>query len=154
MPRRSTIERFLSCNRIAFVGASRYPKSFATTVLRHLEASGHTIVPVNPLAAGSQIEGHLCYGRLADIPGRLDAAYVLVPREQMKDVVDQAIARDVHLVWLHRGAGQQAPPTDAVEAAHKAGIELIDGACALMFDEPVVGIHKLHRLLIRRRFAA
>ncbi len=154
MPDRSTIERFLSCDRIAFVGASRYPKSFANAVLRHFKASGHTVVPVNALAEGGTIEGERCYARLADVPGVIDAAYVIVPRDQMKQVVDDAIARGIRMVWLHRGAGQAAPPAEAVNAALDAGVELVDGACALMFDEPVTGIHRLHRLLIRHRFAA
>jgi hypothetical protein len=31
---------------------------------------------------------------------------------------------------------------------------MIDGACPLMFEEPVRGIHRIHRAMIRRRFAA
>jgi hypothetical protein len=35
-----------------------------------------------------------------------------------------------------------------------SGTPVVDGACPFMFEEPVHGIHMLHRLLAGRRFAA
>jgi uncharacterized protein len=154
MPQQSAIEHFLSCDRIAFVGASRQPKSFAAKLYRQLKANGHELVPVNALAAGVPIDGDQSYASLADIPGVVDAAYVIVPRHDMVRVVADAAACRIRHVWLHRGAGEKPVPDAALQIAADAGIEVVDGACALMFDGSVRGVHKLHRLLIRHRFAA
>ncbi len=57
-------------------------------------------------------------------------------------------------VWLHRGVGTGAVSERAVELCREAGVAVVDGACPLMFAEPVGAFHKLHRMISRRRIAA
>jgi hypothetical protein len=40
------------------------------------------------------------------------------------------------------------------ELGSDAGVLVVDGACPLMFDEPVGGVHRVHRYFVRRRLAA
>jgi predicted CoA-binding protein len=48
-----------------------------------------------------------------------------------------------------RGGGRSLYPVNAAAEG-----PLVDGACPLMFIEPVGGVHRIHRLLAGRRIAA
>jgi predicted CoA-binding protein len=152
MPSRTSIDTFLAPEHIAFVGASRNPKAFANSVYRRLR-EGRTLYPVNEAGADT-VEGDRCYATLAEVPDPVDAVYVIVPAAAMAGVVRDAVARGITRIWLHRGAGQKPVPEEAVAVARASGADLIDGACPLMFDAPVKGIHWAHGVLIKHRFAA
>jgi len=152
MPSRNSIDTFLAQRHIAFVGASRDPKAFASSVYRRLR-EGRTLYPVNG-ADVDTVEGDRCYRSLAEVPDPVDGVFVIVPADAMVGVVRDAIARGIPRIWLHRGAGQRRVPEEAVEIARTAGLDIIDGACPLTFDEPVTAFHKVHRVLIKHRFAA
>jgi hypothetical protein len=42
---------------------------------------------------------------------------------------------------------------EAVARCREAGVEVVAGACPFMFDEPVRGVHRLHRFISGRRIA-
>ena len=149
MADRSTIEAFLAQRRIVFVGASRDPGQFANAVYRHLRDNGRVLVPVNANGGGEPIEGDPSYTDLAQIPGPLGAVLVMVPAANAAAVVDAAVAGGATMVWLHRGMGAGAVSEEAVRRCREAGVAVVDGACPLMFDAPVRGIHRLHRALSR-----
>ena len=154
MPSRQTIDEFLSRQHLAFVGVSRDPKQFANAVYRRLRDDGRVMYPVNRAEEASTIEGDAAFRRLADVPDPVEGVVIMVPREAEVDLVRQAVARGIPRVWLHRGAWQAPVSEEAVRLCREAGVAVVDGACPLMFDEPVGGIHRAHRGLIRRRFAA
>jgi predicted CoA-binding protein len=109
---------------------------------------------VNGADGADLIEGDRCYRTLAEVPDPVDGVFVIVPAAAMADVVRAALARGIPRIWLHRGAGQKPVPAEAVAIARAAGVDVIDGACPLMFAEPVKGIHRVHRLMLKHRFAA
>jgi predicted CoA-binding protein len=154
MPTRSTIEDFLAQRHLAFVGVSRDPKQFANTVYRRLRSGGRTLYPVNTAAAGAPIEGDGSYPRLADVPDPVEGVVVMVPASAAAAVVRHAIGRGVPRVWLHRGGGPGSVSDEAVQLCRDAGVAVVDGACRLMFDKPVRGVHWLHRAFAGRRIAA
>jgi hypothetical protein len=51
------------------------------------------------------------------------------------------------------GAGRGAVSDEAVARCREAGVEVVAGACPFMFDEPVRGVHRLHRFISGRRIA-
>ena len=150
MTSRDTIDRFLALRHVAVVGVSRDPKQFANAVYRRLRHDGRVLFPVNEQAAGAPIEGDASYGTLAEVPQPVDGVLVMVAPERAADVVAEAIVCHVPLVWLGRGA---ASP-EAVAMCRDHGVEVIEGVCPLMFEEPVGGIHRLHRFFVGRRVAA
>jgi uncharacterized protein len=152
MPRRAVIDEFLAQDHLAFVGVSRDDKEFANAVYRRMRETGRLMYPVN--AHADVIEGDACYRRLADVPDPVDGVVVMVAAEAAAGVVQEAVDRGIPRVWLYRGAGKGAVTPEAVELCTRHGIEVVDGACPLMFEEPVRGIHRVHRLFVRRRFAA
>jgi predicted CoA-binding protein len=151
MPSRAVIDDVLAQQHLAFVGVSRDGREFANSVYRRLRDGGRTMYPVHREMA--EIEGDQAYPSLAEVPDPVDAVVVMVPPDQVTAVVHEALARGVPRVWLHRGAGQKPVPADAVAACEAAGVPVVDGACPLMFDEPVTGVHRLHRYVVRRRIA-
>jgi predicted CoA-binding protein len=154
MPARSAVEDFLAQQHLAFVGVSRDRKQFANAVYRHLRSSGRTLYPVNVAAEGSNIEGDPSYPRLAEVPDPVEGVVVMVPAQAAATVVRDAINRGILRVWLHRGGGPASVSEEAVQLCEDAGVAVVDGACPLMFDEPVRGVHWVHRALAGRRIAA
>lgn len=153
MPDLHDVHDILDQQHIAFVGVSTDPKAFASTVYRAMRDRGRTMYPVNR-HADATLEGDPAFARLADVPDPVDAVVVMVPADQVADVVRDALARGIPRVWLHRGAGQGPPAPEAVAACREAGVVVVDGACPLMFDGDVRGVHRWHRWMARRRFAA
>jgi len=152
MPGRATIEDFLAQRELAFVGVSRDPKAFGNVVYRAMRDAGHRLHPVHPTA--EVLEGDACVPSLADVPRTVGGVVVLVPADAAVDVVRDALDAGVPRVWLHRGAGPGAVSDEAVRLCAARGVPVVDGACPLMFLDPVRGVHRLHRALSRRRFAA
>lgn len=89
------LTRFFEPKVIAVVGASDSPGSQAALNFRLLcewqEPRGTTIVPVNPKRA--EIGGRLCYPTLAEVPGDIDVAVILIPEPEaaIADAVDRKI---------------------------------------------------------------
>ncbi len=154
MPARKDIEDFLAQRHLAVVGVSRDSRQFANALYRRLRDGGRTLYPVNAAAAGAPMEGDRSFTSLAGVPDPLDGVLVMVPFTASAEVVRQALARGVRRVWLHRGAGRGAVSEEAVRLCRDAGVPVVDGACPLMFEEPVRGVHRLHRAVAGRRVAA
>lgn len=145
-----TVQRFLAGHRFAVVGASGAKGNFGATIVRTLRDRGDDVVAVNPL--GQPIDGRPCEPDLASVEGELDGVIVMVPADRAVDVVRDCIDHGVRRVWLFRGFGGPGAMSDeAVELCDAAGIEVVAGACPLMFIEPVGLGHRLHRAIRRRR---
>ena len=154
MPDRQIIEDFLAQDHLAFVGVSRDSKQFANSVYRRRRDGGRVLYPVNPAAHGAPLETDKSYERLADVPDPVDGVVVMVPAAVAVEVVKEAAARGIPRVWLYRGVGDGAVSTEAVQLCREHGLAVVDGACPLMFEHPVRGVHWVHRLLAGRRIAA
>lgn len=142
-------ERFLAGHRIAVVGASNDRKKFGNTIFRELVAHGYDAVPVNPRAG--EIEGVAAYAGLTDVPGTVDGVMVIVPGDAAVEAVHAAAARGVAHVWLFRGLGAPGAMSDAsVAACAEHHLDVVAGACPMMFLEPVGRGHDVHRAV--RRF--
>jgi predicted CoA-binding protein len=139
---------FLGCGRIAIVGASDDPKNFGGAVRRALVEHGVDVVAVNPKQ--TSVGGEPCYPTLADAPGPIDGVLVMVPPASAEAVVRATAARGVARVWLFKGIGGPGAASEgAVRLARELGLDVVAGACPLMFLDPVRGAHRLH-LAVRR----
>lgn len=146
----SVVDAFLAGHRIAVIGASDDPKSFARTIYTELKAHGYEPVAVHP-NAGS-VDGDPAHSDLASVPGHLDGAIVMVSAEHAVDVVGECIDGGIEKIWLFQGlGGPGAVSEEAVRACADAGVDVVPGACPLMFLEPVGWFHRLHRSARRGR---
>lgn len=153
MPSRDAIEGFLSERHFAFVGVSRKSKAFPNGVYRHMRDAGYTMTPINPNA--EEIEGDHCYATVADVPNSVGGVVVMVNRERAVGVVQDCLDRGIKRIWLHRGLGSPgAMSSEAVRLCEEAGVEVVAGACLLMFVGPTRHVHWLHKQLARRSVTA
>ena len=143
MPSISAIEDFLAQHRLAFVGASHDPKEFSASVYRALKERGYELHPVNPHAA--EIDGDACVAHVTELPDGIDGAIVMVPAAASASVVEECIEANIPRVWLHQGGGPSSVSDEAVALCREHGIEVVDGACPMMFAEPVGWFHRVHR---------
>lgn len=141
MPTRREIDDFLAQKRIAMVGVSRNPKRFSNIVYRALKEKGYEMYPVNPHA--EMAEGDRCYPSVEQLPGPVDGAIVMLPPESTLEVMRGCAAAGIPRVWL--GNGAVSP--DAVKYGRGQGISVVDGACPMMFAEPVSFGHACHRFV-------
>lgn len=148
MTSRAAVEAVLAQRDLAFVGASRESTAFANAVYRAFVDAGHVMHPVHPVAGA--IEGDPCVRSLAELRGVVGGVVVLLPPDAVLGVVRDAIAAGITSVWLHRAAASD----EAVRLCRVHGVTVVDGACPLLFLEPVRGVHRLHRAIARHRFVA
>ena len=144
-----TVDEFLKGHRFALIGASEDPKSFSRTVMTALEQHGYEVVAVNPRMP--VIDGRPSRASVGAIEGTIDGAIVMLPAAAAEQAVRDCIAVGVTQVWLFKGVGKGACSDAAAQACRDAGIGLVNGACPLMFLDPVRGVHRFHRGVRRAR---
>jgi acetate---CoA ligase (ADP-forming) len=130
-----TLDAILRPRSIAVVGASRRPGTIGFQIVANLLKYGYqgVVYPVNP-KAGS-IHAVPAYGSVADIPGEVDLAVVVVPKEHVLEVVDQCGAKGVKgLVVISAGfrevggAGVERE-RELLERVRRHGMRLVGPNC-------------------------
>jgi predicted CoA-binding protein len=136
--------RFLAVKRLAIVGLSRDPKDFTRTISRELVKRGYQIVPVNPGAAGTVIEGATAVARLQQVQPPVEAALLLTSPAQTDVVLRDCVEAGVRQVWLHRGGGPGAASPGALAFCAAHGLGVVHDLCPFM-ALPGAGLgHRLH----------
>ena len=108
---------------IAVVGLSNHTERPAYDVARYLQSRGFRIIPVNPNE--TEVLGERAYPDLQSVPHRIDIVDIFRRPEHVPEIVRQAIARNVRVVWMQPGAENYA----AAEQAQAAGLVTIVGMC-------------------------
>ena len=143
-------QAFFALDSVALVGASDDKKHFSNAVVHALKDHGVHVTPVNPHEA--TVAEQTCYPNIAAVPGPLDGVIVMVNHVAALQVVDECIERGVTHVWLFKGLGGDSAVSDEAIARCRANhIEVIPGACPMMFLRPVQGLHRFHRGIRRLR---
>lgn len=116
----------LDPRRIALIGASADEGRLTARPQRYLRRHGFTgeLFPVNPRA--SSVLGERAYPSLADIPGPIDVAYILLGTEAVESQVEACAARGIPLACVLADGFAEAGPEgaarqDRVLAAARAG---------------------------------
>ena len=131
----SKLDGIFDPHSVAVIGASTRPGTVGNDIFRNLLLSGFngSVYPVNPKS--THVLGVHSYASLADIPGPVDMAVVIVPSKAVLQTVDEAKAKGVKgLVVISAGfketgaAGLELEKQlrDKVQAA---GIPLIGPNC-------------------------
>lgn len=129
------LDSILRPGSIAVVGASRRPGTIGWQILDNLLRHGYTgvVYPVNPGARS--VHSIPAYATVGDIPGPVDLAVVVVPKEHVPGVVEQCGAKGVKgLVVITAGfkevggAGVERERA-LVESARRHGMRLVGPNC-------------------------
>lgn len=124
---------------IAVVGASTNPDKSACTVPQYLQEVGYRVIPVNPNAAGETILGERVYGKLTDVPDKVDMVQVFRPSEEVPALVDMAIEKGAEFVWMQIGIVHEG----AAARAEAAGLLVIMDLCARVCHRMLVNSGQL-----------
>ena len=77
------IRRILATVRtIAMVGASTNWNRPSYFVMKYLQGKGYRVIPVNPAAAGQELQGEHVYASLRDIPDKIDMVDIFRASDQ------------------------------------------------------------------------
>jgi acetate---CoA ligase (ADP-forming) len=85
---------------VAVVGASKTPGKQGHTAIRYLQRAGFPggIFPINP--GGGEIEGIACYPSVAEAPGRIDCALMVIPAAASVAAVKDCAERGVRSIII------------------------------------------------------
>lgn len=140
---------FLAQKRIAVVGVSREPGT-GNAIFNRLRQAGYDAIPVNPHTA--EIDGVPCYPSVQAIPDGVDGVVIVTRPAVTEEVVRDCAAAGVGRVWMHEngfaGAANSSVSQAAVAFCRENGIDVIAGACPLMFGPTADFGHKCMRWLL------
>jgi predicted CoA-binding protein len=125
---------------------SRNPSQPANTIYRKLKTAGHQVFAINPNA--EMVEGDPCYASLASVPGGLDAVVIVTRPQITLEIVRQCKKLGIRWVWMHRSFGKGSVSAEAVRFCRENDILVIDGACPMMFCQPVDFAHLCMRTIL------
>jgi len=112
---------------IALVGASSNPEKPSNYVGAFLQQKGYRVIPVNPGAAGQEINGEKVYASLAEIPDKIDMVDVFRPSEAVPGIVNEVLALKERpaVIWLQLGIVNE----EAAAKARAEGIAFVQDRC-------------------------
>ncbi len=121
----------LNPRRIALIGASADAARLTARAQIYLRKHGFSgeLYPVNPRA--TEIMGERAYASLADIPGPVDFAYILLGTQQVEGQIEAVAAKGVPVAailadgFAEAGADGLAMQARLVAAAREAGVRLL-----------------------------
>jgi acetate---CoA ligase (ADP-forming) len=93
-----SFEKLLRPKSVAIVGASTEKNKVGNNVLENIIAGGFAgdIYPVNPKA--EEILGKRCYRSLADIPGPIDLAVIVIKRDLVLPTLGECVTKGIQAV--------------------------------------------------------
>jgi predicted CoA-binding protein len=144
------VHDFLAQKRIAVAGVSRDNRQHpvGNLIYRRLKKTGHDVFAVNPQM--QTFEGDRCYPDLPSIPGGVDGVVIITRPETTARIVRDCPAAGVRHVWMHQsiGKGSSVSP-EAVEYCRQHDIEVIAGACPMMYGPGADFGHTCMRLILK-----
>lgn len=107
---------------IAVFGVSQDPSKYGYKIFHTLTQKGFAVYGINP--KGGEVDGRTLYANLADVPGPVDVAVMVIPPAALLDAVQACKAKGVKEIWFQPGAQEDS----AFVLATAAGIKAVN-AC-------------------------
>ena len=118
-------------------------KNFPYLTYQGLKKLGKTVYPVDPSL--NEVDGDTVYRDLAQLPEKIDAVVLEVPKEDTKDWVSKAADMGVKDVWIH----MQRDTPEALALAEEKGLNTRSGTCAVMYVTPGFTYHSIHKWIMK-----
>ena len=112
-----------TADSVALVGVSANPIRSSNFVATYLVRTPFRVYPVNPMY--EEVLGLKCYPSLADLPEVPDIVDVFRRREELPNVVADAIAVGAKAVWFQLGLRHD----EAAATAREAGLDVVQDRC-------------------------
>lgn len=143
-----SLDPILRPNSIAVVGASRQPNTIGWQILDNLLRQGFhgPVYPVNPKAAA--IHSIPAYGSVKEIPGPVDLAVIVVPKEHVSAVADECIEAGVKGIvvisagFREVGGDGVAREQELVDKLRAAGVRMVGPNClGIINNDPAISMN-------------
>lgn len=118
-------------------------KSFPRLTYRGLKKMGKTVFPIDPSA--SVIDGDVAFPNFDQLPRSVDAVVIEVPKEETRDWVALAAEAGIQDVWIH----MQRETPEALALAEEKHLNVRSGTCAVMYLEPGLSYHTIHKWIMQ-----
>ena len=144
------ISDFLAQKRIAVAGVSLNKSNHpaGNLIYRRLRDTGHEVFPVNPRMP--TFEGSRCYPDVKSIPGGVDGVVIITRPETTARIVRDCADAGVRRVWMHSSAVKgSSVSAEAVEFCQQHDIDVIAGACPMMYGPGVDFGHTCMRWILK-----
>lgn len=139
MVSRHLIDDFLAQKTLALVGVSRNGAGFGHTIRKELSAKGYELLLVHPEA--DTIAGQPCVRNVKDVAARVGGVVCVTPPAATTTIVAEAADAGIRRIWMQQGA--ESP--EAIAYCEQRGLSAVHGECILMFAEPSMWLHRVHR---------
>lgn len=143
--RGSALQRLLSPQSVALVGASANPQALGGRTLANLAGFGGRLYPVN--AKYPELAGRICYPSVAALPEAPDCVVLAVPKEGIEALLRDCAARGAGaVIILASGYAETGVPADAadqqrlVAIAAQHDLRLVGPNCVGVANQ----VHGLH----------
>lgn len=129
------MKEFFYPSAICIAGASSKERSIGYELINTILKYGYTgkIFPVNPKA--EEILGVKCFSHVEDIQGKIDLAFVVVPKAFVPETIDSLLNKGVKAIVLITAGFKETGETGAeqeriiVDKVKKAGAKLVGPNC-------------------------
>ena len=142
-------DSFLAQKRVAIVGVSR-AEGTGNAIFRKFRDAGYDVYPINPNA--DEVEGVKCYPNVKEVPGGVDSVLIVTSPDITEKVMQDCVEAGVSNVWMHHnklfGSGNTSVSETAVKLGRENGINVIPGACPMMFIQGADFGHKCMRWIL------
>lgn len=140
---KTQIDNFFESKRLAIAGVSANEKKFGHVIFKELRRKNFDVIPVNPKY--EEIDGVKCFHSVEDLPADIESLLITTPKKQTDALLRNAIQKGIKNIWI-----QQMSETDqTLKIATDLQKEIIMGKCVFMFADPVQGMHKFHRTIMK-----
>ncbi len=137
------IDNFFKESKIAVAGVSRDPKKFGHLIFKKLVEINKVVAPVHPQA--QEIEGIQCFSSVEQLPDDIQSLLIVTPKSQTNAVFKQALNKGISNIWIQ----QQSETPETFDIAAGSDKNIIMKKCAFMFADPVKGVHKFHKAIVK-----
>ena len=133
---------------MAGVSRNDSAQTSANLIYRRLKQTGHEVFGVNPNA--QSFDGDRCYPDLKSIPGGVDGVVIVTRPEVTEAIVQQCEGAGVTRVWMHQSLKRAGTSVSepGIQYCREHGIEVIAGACPMMYGEGADFGHKCMRFVL------
>lgn len=111
---------------VAIVGVSDKPDKDSYRVAKYLHEHGYRIIPINPNI--STLFGIKVYPNLSVVPENIEVVDIFRKPEAVPEIVEEAIKKEVKVVWMQKGIVHNA----AADSARKHGIKVVMDKCMML----------------------
>lgn len=133
-------EALFAPRTIALIGASSDQRKHTSRPQRTLKRHGYTgtVIPINPNR--DEVGGDRAYPTLEEVPGTIDHAFIMVPRDAVAEAVAQCSAKKVTVATIFSDGFAEMGPEghrrqeELITIAKRGGVRLLGPNCSGIYS--------------------